>query len=259
VSARADRVIALVIGGLLSLVFVACSAVQVAGWTTGAVEQKAHRTIAGPVEELQIDAGGGDVMLVPARGDDVVIDSRARGSLQTPQLEVDITGSDVSVDGGCDEFGFGHCEATLVVHVPAGTAVRVDTSSGDLSAHGLNANVSLYTASGDVRVGRLNGRLDLDTASGDVDAANLRSDTVRAHTASGDVDLDFELPPENVDADTSSGDVRVYVPRGPAIYSVDADTGSGDETVDVNRDAGASRLLKADTASGDVEIAYRGS
>ena len=100
------------------MIFVSCSAVQVAGWTTGAVEQKAHRTITGPVDELQIRAGGGDVVLMPARGDDVVIDSRARGSLQTPQLEVDVNGYDVAVSGGCDEFSFGHCEATLLVQVP---------------------------------------------------------------------------------------------------------------------------------------------
>ena len=60
-TARADRIIALIAGGLLPLIFVSCSAVQVAGWTTGAVEQQAHRTITGPVDELQIDAGGGDV------------------------------------------------------------------------------------------------------------------------------------------------------------------------------------------------------
>jgi DUF4097 and DUF4098 domain-containing protein YvlB len=259
VSVRADRILALIAGGVLSVIFVACSAVQVAGWTTGAVEQKAHRVIRGPVEELQIRAGGGDVMLLPARGDDVVVDSRARGALQTPQLEVDVNGYDVDVSGGCSEFSFGHCEATLVVQVPAGTAVRVDASSGDLSAEGLNANVTLHTASGDVRARRLSGRLDLDTASGDVDGANLRSDSVRAHTASGDVELDFALPPDTVDADSSSGDVRIFVPRGPESYSVQVDTDSGDETIDVDRDAGAPRLLRADTSSGDVEIAYRGS
>ena len=258
-SRRADRIIALIAGGILSVIFVSCSAVQVAGWTTGAVDQRAHRTITGPVDELQIRAGGGDVVLMPARGDDVVIDSRARGSLQTPELEVDINGYDVAVNGGCDEFAFGHCEATLLVQVPAGTAVRVDASSGDLSAEGLDANVTLHTDSGDVRARRLNGRLDLNTASGDVDGADLRSDTVRAHSASGDVDLDFALPPDTVDADTSSGDVRIFVPRGPEVYSVDVDTGHGDETIDVSRDAGSSRLLKADTGSGDVEIAYRGS
>jgi DUF4097 and DUF4098 domain-containing protein YvlB len=259
VSARADRIVALIAGGLLTVLFIACSAVQVAGWTTGAVEKESHRTIRGPVEELQIFAGSGDVVLVPAPGDNVEINSRTRGSLRTPQLEVQVNGYEVSVDGGCDEFAFGHCEATLVVQVPAGTAVSVDTSSGELSAENLNANVSLHTGSGDVDVSRVSGRLDVDTSSGDVNAANVRSDSVRAHTGSGDIDLDFALPPDTLDADTGSGDVLVYVPRGPEAYDVDADTGSGDETIDILRDPGSSRQLRANTGSGDIEIAYRGS
>ncbi len=256
---RADRILALVAGGFLSLIFVSCSAVNVAGWTTGVVEQKAHRTIPGPVDELQIHAGAGDVMLMPARGSDVVIDSRTRGSLHTPTLDVEALGSDVDVSGGCDEVSFGHCEATLLVRVPPGTAVRVETSSGDLSADGLTGNVTLHTASGDVRAQNLSGRLDLDSASGDVDGTALRAATVRAHTGSGDVDLHFASPPDTADADTGSGDVRIAVPRGPETYNVDVDAGSGTDDVDLVPDPASRRLLRADTGSGDVEITYSGS
>jgi DUF4097 and DUF4098 domain-containing protein YvlB len=260
VSPRADRIIALIAGGLLSLIFVACSAVQVAGWTTGSVESKNHQIIRGPVDELFIDAAGsGDVMLVPARDGDVRVDSRARGTLHTPQLNVDVIGNDVEISGGCSEFSFGNCSATLLVEVPTGTAVRVDAASGDLSAENLTGNITLHTASGDVRARRLNGRLDLDTASGDIDAASVRSNSVRAHSASGDVTVDLALPPGTVDAETSSGDVRIFVPRGREAYDVDVDAGSGDETIDVDPDPGSSRLLRAHTSSGDVEITYRGS
>lgn len=255
-SRRSDRIIALLAGGLLSVIFVSCSAVQVAGWTTGVVEQKAHRTIPGPVDELQIHAGGGDVMLMPARGSNVEIDSRTRGSLHTPQLDVEALGSDVNVSGGCDEVSFGHCEATLLVRVPRGTAVIVETSSGDLSANGLDGNVTLHTASGDVFAHNLSGRLDLDSASGDVDGSALRSATVRAHTGSGDVDLHFANPPDTAEADTGSGDVRIAVPRGPETYNVDVDAGSGTDDNDLVPDPASRRLLRADTGSGDIEITY---
>jgi hypothetical protein len=259
VSARADRVLGLLAGGVLSLIFVVCSAVNVAGWTTGVVEENAHRDIPGPVRELRITAGGGDVQLMPSRDGNVSVDSRVRGSLHTPQLDVDFSGSDVAVAGGCPEVTLGHCEATLLVGVPVGTAVRVDASSGDIAATALNGNLTLHTASGDVRVLNVGGRLDLDTASGDVDAAGVRSTAVRAHTASGDVDLDFRAAPQTVDADTASGDVRIAVPPGPEAYKLDVDTGSGSEDVDVSRDAQSTRLLRADTGSGDVEVVYSGS
>jgi hypothetical protein len=93
VSARADRVLGLLAGGVLSLIFVVCSAVNVAGWTTGVVEENAHRDIPGPVRELRITAGGGDVQLMPSRDGNVSVDSRVRGSLHTPQLDVDFSGT----------------------------------------------------------------------------------------------------------------------------------------------------------------------
>ena len=255
---RADRILALLAGGVLAVVFTTCSAVNVAGWTTGVVEVKSHRDISGPVRELRIAGGGGDVQLMPSRDGNITVDSRVRGSLKTPKLDVDFDGSDVAVRGGCPEVTLGHCEATLLVGVPIGTAVTVDASSGDIAANALNGNLTLHTASGDVRVHNLGGRLDLDTSSGDVDGSLLRSTSVHASTGSGDVDLNFRAVPETVDADTGSGDVTITVPRGPDAYKVDVDTGSGSEDVNVLRDSRSPRLLRADTGSGDVEVVYSG-
>ena len=102
------------------------------------------------MKELRIDAGTGDIALMPARDGNVSIDSHAEGTLHTPRLAVDVNGSDVQVSGGCSEFTFGHCRADLLVRVPEGTAVRVDASSGDLTADGLSGDVELRTSSGDV-------------------------------------------------------------------------------------------------------------
>jgi hypothetical protein len=255
---KADRVLALLAGGVLALIFTTCSAVNVAGWTTGVVEENTHRDIPGPVDELRIAAGGGDVELMPSRDGNITVDSRVRGSLHTPKLDVDFSGGDVAVYGGCPEVTLGHCEATLLVGVPAGTAVRVDATSGDIGATALSGNLTLHTASGDVRVLSAGGRLDLDTASGDVDGAGLRSTSVRAHTGSGDVDLDLRVTPETVDADTASGDVRIAVPPGPETYNVDVDTASGTEDVEMLPDPKSPRLLRAHTGSGDVEVVYSG-
>jgi DUF4097 and DUF4098 domain-containing protein YvlB len=256
---KADRVIALIAGGVLALIFTTCSAVNVAGWTTGVVEENTHRDIPGPVDELRITAGGGDVQLMPSRDSTITVDSRVRGSLHTPELDVDFDGSDVAVHGGCSEMAIGHCEATLLVGVPAGTAVRVDASSGDIAATALTGNLTLHTASGDVRALNVSGRLDLDTASGDVDGAGIRSTSVRAHTGSGDIDVDFRVAPQTVEADTASGDVRIGVPPGPETYNVDVDTASGTEDVEMPPDPKSSRLLRAETGSGDVEVVYSGS
>jgi DUF4097 and DUF4098 domain-containing protein YvlB len=256
VSRRADRIVALIAGGLLSLILVSCSAVQVAGWSVGSVERTANRVISGPVDQLRVDAGGGDVTLLPALGDDITIDSRTKGSLHAPRVGVEVHGTDVSIDGGCSEFSFGTCAAEIVLHVPAGTAVRVDSASGDIVASGLSGNAELRTASGDVTVRALGGRVELESASGDIQAGDLRAHTIRAQTASGDVDLSFLDAPDTAEGDTASGDVRIAVPRGPEVYRVEIDTDSGDPEFGVNPDPSSRRLLRATTSSGDASVGY---
>ena len=257
-SARTDRAIALLVGGVLALLLTACAAFSVAGWTVGSVERNAHRVIYGPVDGLSINAGSGDVTLVPARGGDVTIDSRSEGSLHTPRLDVDVAGSDVTVGGGCPDLTFGHCSARLIVHVPAGVDVKVDASSGDVEASGLSGAVELRTSSGDVRVHGLSGATSLRSASGDVEGSGLRGRAVQARTSSGDARLAFASPPMAAEAWTASGDATIEVPPGSETYIVDVETNSGDRDVGVSTGRGATRLLRAHTNSGDATVDYAG-
>jgi DUF4097 and DUF4098 domain-containing protein YvlB len=256
-TARTDRRVALGIGAVLAAGFIISTAVQVAGWTVGSVEHNVHKVIPGPVRSLTVEAGSGDVTLVPATTGDVTIDSRVTGTLHAPAIEVRPTGARVVVSGGCSEITFGHCSTQITISVPAGTAVNVDAASGDIHAAGLSGNADLRTSSGDVRVSDLRSfSVRLESASGDVEASNLRTSTVRARTASGDIDLQLLNAPDAADAETSSGNVTILVPPGPESYRVDADTDSGDTKLDVSRSARAQRLLRAHTNSGNVTVTY---
>jgi DUF4097 and DUF4098 domain-containing protein YvlB len=257
VTARADRTVALALGAAVALFLTICAAMNVAGWSVGAVESSAHRVIAGPVKELRIDAGTGDITLMPARDGQVSIDSHAEGTLHTPRLAVDVNGSDVSVTGGCSEFTFGHCRSDLLVRIPEGTAVRVDASSGDLAADGLSGDVELRTSSGDVVARGLSGTVMLKSASGDVDGLDLGARAVSARTSSGDATLTFTSPPSAAEAWTASGDATIEVPPGPAEYRVDVETDSGDRQVGVDTSESSAHVLRAHTNSGDAIVGYR--
>ncbi len=271
---RRDRRIALIVGGLLAVFGTLCSAVQVAGWTIGSAEHTSHQVIPGPVRELRVDAGQGDVTVVPALGEDITIDSRAEGSLRTPRLRTVVNGNNVEVTGGCPTIVFWHCGAEIVIHVPSGTAVNVEAASGDLSATGISADVRLVTNSGDVQavglsgdaylrtssgdvVGReLAGPAELRSSSGDVFATGLGTGAIRARTSSGDVALRFASIPTLADAETSSGDAMITVPRGPTEYHVMLETNSGDREFGVLQDDNSPHLLSARTSSGDAIANY---
>ena len=65
---------------VLALLFSMIAAVQVAGWTIGARRaHDQHQVIPGPVDELRVDAGAGDITVVPTLGDGVRIDSTVEG------------------------------------------------------------------------------------------------------------------------------------------------------------------------------------
>jgi hypothetical protein len=256
VSTRADRRIALIVGGLLALLFSIGSAARVAGWTVGSVERTGHQVVPGPVRELRVESGSGDITLVPARGEEVRIDSRSEGTLYAPRPRVEVVAGTVDVDGGCSPLGLGPCSSRLVIEVPDGIPVRVDLAAGDVTATALSGNVDLSTSSGDVRVRSLAGRVELETSSGDIDAAGLRAHTVRGESSSGDVELEFAAAPQTAEADTSAGDARIAVPPGRESYRVEVDSSGGSSESVVSRDPSSARLLRARTRAGDALISY---
>jgi DUF4097 and DUF4098 domain-containing protein YvlB len=254
---RNDRRIALIIGAVLAGVFTLCAAVQVAEWTTGSVERATHEVIPGPVGSLTIDARGANVRLVPSETNSVRLDTQASGTLKPPKLQVRPEGARVEVSGGCPEITFGHCEADIIVAVPAGTSVRVQAGSGDITADNLSGNVDLHSSSGDVAGRGLSGfSVQLRSNSGDITAAEIRAAHVVTRTASGDVVADLERAPESVDARSNSGDVAVLVPPGDELYRVEAETDSGDRNVGVAMSTRAESVIEARTNSGDVNVDY---
>jgi hypothetical protein len=271
-TARQQRGAALLVGGLLALIFSAIAAVQVAGWTVGAVERTDRQVIHGRVDELSVEAGAGEITIVPSRGD-VIVDSTVKGSVHAPRLRAVKQGATVRLDGNCPEISFGPCRVSIVIHVPPETIVAVRSGSGDLSASGLTGPVRMETGSGDVHAAGLTGDAELrtssgsvfarglrgvtqlETASGDIEAEDLSTERIQAVTSSGDVELDFMTAPTDVDAATTSGDVSVAVPRGGS-YRVEADSGSGDFHPDVRIDPYAFRVIRANTSSGDISVGY---
>ena len=102
----------------------------------------------------------------------------------------------------------------------------------------------------------LSGDAELRTGSGDVNAEHLATADVTADTASGDVEL--ELPARRRAASTRRPRPATWtslVPEGEA-YRVEADSGSGEQALDVKTDPASTRIIRAQTSSGDVTVAY---
>jgi DUF4097 and DUF4098 domain-containing protein YvlB len=148
-----------------------------------------------------------------------------------------VQGSTLTVSGSCPSSGaVNRCKADLNLAIPFDADLVVQGDSGDIVAE------------------RLAGHLDLSTSSGNVGGHDLNPISVRAKTDAGEVDLDFTTQPVSVQANSTSGDVRVVVPAGGE-YRVDATTNAGDVNVrGVIRNDRALRSISANADAGNVTV-----
>ena len=152
----------------------------------------------------------------------------------------------------------------FVIRVPAGVGATIENNVGNVSATGVEGELSADTGSGnvtassgrgdvmadtgsgDVKVTDYNGEISADTGSGDVEISGVTGD-VSADTGSGNVTL-TDVQAQRVEADTGSGDIEFERVTG----SLSGDTGSGDI---VGSDLSGAETISADTGSGDVRLA----
>jgi len=112
------------------------------------------------------------------------------------------------------------------ITVPAETAVRTRSGSGDQIIEGTHGNVDTQTGSGNVKLSNLNGEIRLQTGSGDVRAHQIAG-SVKGGTGSGDVEVE-ETSAGEVDLRTGSGNLTARGING----EFHGETGSGDVTAE---------------------------
>lgn len=231
----------------------------------------------GPIDEIVVRSGGGDIELVPGRDRGVEVRETQHYLLAQPTLERDVEGGVLTLEARCG-VSLVTCFSDLRVSVPPGTKLTIDSDSGDVEARRIDVAVArVQSDSGDLRL-ELTGRQrlvraqadsgDIDVVTADVRIVDARTDAgdvvvttraarhVEAQTDSGDVVVAVRGLPRRVAAATDSGDVRVVVPRGE--YAVTTETDSGDVEVSaITRNDRAARAIAARTDSGDVTLEGR--
>jgi len=175
-------------------------------------------------------------------------------------------------------------EFKLTIAVPRGHAVTLRGDRGDVTAYGLDSDLSLDLHAGDVQIDEHTGRLEIETTAGDVRLARVDG-PLRVRTHSGDVTADSLLAGADIHSasggvsvmrshgtfalETSSGDVKFKTSAGNAtvrtgagdiellaqLDSLVAESTSGDQDLEL---ASAPRHVSAQSSSGDVVLRVPG-
>lgn len=247
----------LVIGGVVTALVLAAGTLSVAGWL-GYRSETENQTYRADVTEISIELDTGDLTLVPGEPGAVAVTRRISWSYQRPDIDERWDGQTLRVTGTCGMWLWTgpNCGVDYTLEVPAGVAVRARTSTGDITISDIGGGpLHLTTSTGDIRVTGADGDLELHSSTGDVVASGITSDAVNASTGTGDVRLTLSTAPRTIVAHTTTGDVHIVVPDGPA-YRVEADTNTGDTRVTVQRNDTSGRSIVARTSTGDVNVRY---
>ena len=165
---------------------------------------------------ISLGTSGGDLTVRPSRTSTT---GRLTGpvpySLERPNLAVNKTASGTDVSFQC-RLTFGNCNLDAALAIPAGTALSLSSSGGNLSASGITGDVSMSTGGGDVTVTGLPGLLRLTTSGGNINVVlphgstryNLHTSTAGGNISDGTVPVD-SLSPNVITATTGGGDITV--------------------------------------------------
>ncbi|MFF2191874.1 DUF4097 domain-containing protein [Streptomyces sp. NPDC058157] len=209
----------------------------------------ADATVSEPVTAVELTGvRSGDVEVTTGSGTGVTVRRVVHyrgGTAPAPRQRV--SDGVLRFQDGCGD----DCWIDYRLEVPAAAAVRVESSSGDITVRGV-ARADLTSSSGDVRAERITGPVKIRTASGRITADGLEGAEAELRAASGDVQAGFVKAPASVSVTTSSGDIGVTAPQGPYRLSVDTGSGSRDVRLDGSQDAPSRMTVR--TASGDVRL-----
>src|SRR3954471_158709 len=229
-------------------------------------------TVSQPVRRVIVEVASGDVKVTGTTGNSLRLHRSARVRRAHPRFDKQLQDGVLRLTSRCNAGWFGACRGGAKLglrdhtevegHSASGNvridraaaAVDVTTGSGSIDLVHVGGVVRAHTGSGKLTVDHASDDLILETGSGAIAAAATTARRVLAKTASGKVQLVFSEAPDEVDAQTGSGDIEADVPKGA--YQVDTgSSGGGSISVKgLDKTTGSDRHVRASTGSGSIKI-----
>ena len=148
--------------------------------------------------------------------------------------------------------GYSYCaKINYDVTLPAGTALRITTISGDLDLSGLGGAITAKTISGDVQLSALTGPVVVRSVSGDIKINNLSGSEIEAKSVSGDVDLSWP-PAQAAELTLHTVTGEVYADPAVTFSNLKQKSYVGYELHGRYAGSGSGPLVKLESVSGDV-------
>jgi Putative adhesin len=217
--------------------------------------------------------GGGNAVLEQVSAGPARLSGYGYYSFVRPTITERTSADSAAVGYPCSTFPIGTCSMNATLSVPAGTAVTISTSGGDLTADHLAGDLTLDTdggniqataitatrlsadtGGGDVTVDHVEGDLSLHTDGGNIQATGVAATRLAATSGGGDIEIVLTVVPRDVTVSTDGGNVTIVVPPGSTRYNVSASTDGGNVTDTIPHSASSLDEITATSGGGDITI-----
>ena len=193
-----------------------------------------------------VDSNGSVTVRGDADATEVTVERTVSYRGERPEGETHRVEGDTLELHGCGR----RCSVEYTIEVPARVDVRGSTANGaiELSAVG---EVEVQTNNGRIELEDVTGSVDAETSNGRIIGRDLDGDGVRVTSTNGAIELELGEP-QDVEAHTSNGAIRLEVPSDS--YRVSAETSNGSTDIEVPNDADGRFSLDLRTSNGSITV-----
>jgi DUF4097 and DUF4098 domain-containing protein YvlB len=191
-----------------------------------------------------LDLDIGDLVLEAEDRDDISVEVVQRGIQLGSVLSSDQNNSRLKIENHLGGFCFGNCTLSYRVAVPSGTALEIQTSSGEVQLEGNMGALQLSTSSGSIEIQNSNGPVEVQTSSGDIVLQDIQASVV-AQNNSGNITVD-SVQGDTAELSTSSGNIYL---ENAQLREAEIKTTSGNAKV-----SGSIGKLEVQSTSGQVQV-----
>lgn len=245
-------------GTVLTAVVLVWGLVQVVGVLGRSTASVDVELEADGIEELVVEVAGGSVEILGTDDELVRVRGEVTSGLTTTRHREQRVGARFVVSSECVGGPLStFCSVDHVIEVPRAMSVLVRSSETAVTLEGLTGSVDVETRNEAVRGDELSGsQLRIETSNAPVELRSTRSPVVSVRTSNDAVTTTFDEPVEDLDIDTSNGEVEVVLPDTPDPYVVRLDTSNGAQVVSVRTDPTSPRRVDVRTSNDDVTVRY---
>lgn len=236
--------------------------VLVAGYTAvsfaGQHTERAAARFPLPTAALTIEAPDAGMEITPGDAGQVSVDRTLVTGFRGAHPSWQMDGSHLTLRSGCPTILVANCVVKYTLRIPANTALTIRNVDGSVKVHDIHGALDVASSDGSVYVEGATGDVRVRSSDGSVRAERLTSRHVSVSSSDGSVQLAFAQPPDQLDARSADGSIRVLLPRDPAGYAVSRSTADGWAGGDVASTPGASRTVTVRTSDGSADVSYGG-